>query len=79
MTVALTKHEWEKLYTYDEEVMKEQFDPWAPVYAGIDMCKNCRAIRYNTEGGPLPDWVKEKRPFFYMARGWLSPEEPPCE
>lgn len=63
-------HEWEKLF------VSRGYQQYT--YAGVDMCENCKAVRFNAEGGDLPDWVKSQRPFYYMAEGWLSPEEPPC-
>lgn len=55
------EHEWEELF-----VVRDGEN----VYAGIDRCNNCKALRR-----PMPEG------FIYKPPSWAynTPTEPPCE
>ena len=74
MTAEFREHEWQKLYTKDEELTPQVIRPLIPShemfsYAGIDRCKHCRIIR--VANPTLDTW--------YMKPNWdMSGEEPHC-
>ena len=61
------EHEWEKLYTLGES----RYQQANPVYAGVDRCNTCKAIR-------IEDKLRDHQPYFYLRAGWSSHREPPC-
>ncbi len=58
------EHEWEKLYIVQDDPRGSGRPD--PIYANIDRCKTCKAIRIVAD------------PFFYLRAGWSSHREPPC-
>ena len=63
-------HEWEELFVSSGY---QQFEA-----AGVDRCKNCKALRIKADSADIPKGIKETQPYFYLRAGWSSPEEPPC-
>ena len=61
----MTEHEWEELHVIRDDPRGTGMPH--PVYAGVDRCENCKAIR-----------VTSSKPFFYLRAGWSSTKEPPC-